>query len=324
MKKVKIAVLDSGIDKKCDCFKDIILSGRKVFWDNKVIYDNNFSDENGHGTACASTIYREFKNLELVIVKIMNQNGRTNVLTVEEALRYLLNTDVDIINMSFSIPQIVDSELYQICDELVAENKVLVASCDNCRKESYPCFFDNVIGVRGAKLNSINEIWYDPVERVQCVIDNTPTVSMTLNGHYQMLPPNNSLATARVTGIIANIISQNCIEKNNYSQIIQKIFNKEIADFRATKDINNWYVENNDPILLKVYDTIRKDKDLYCCSENICDYELLTSKGCIKYDDVDWLINSVRNKIGTNADFLSMDRYDLLTLGSLTKYLKQY
>ena len=46
-------------------------------------------------------------------------------------------------------------------------------------------------------------------------------MSMTLNNEYQMLPTNNSLITAKFTGMICQCISKYDIQKEKYTDILQ-------------------------------------------------------------------------------------------------------
>ncbi|WHE08206.1 hypothetical protein PGH24_05555 [Thermoanaerobacterium thermosaccharolyticum] len=41
-------------------------------------YDKDNDGENGHGTSCASTIKREFNDVEIFVVKVLGKDGRTN------------------------------------------------------------------------------------------------------------------------------------------------------------------------------------------------------------------------------------------------------
>lgn len=330
MDNVKVAVIDTGIDLECKYLKNVNKKGCHIFWDHKIKYDKNYMDDNGHGTACASTIYRECKDIELSIIKVLDNSGKSNILAIEEALRYLLNENVDIINMSFSIPKVIDSDLYKLCRQLQLRNKILVASCDNEQKVSFPSSFETVIGVKGVKLNHINQIQFNAKEKIQCIVDNTPSVSITLHNRYQMRSQNNSLATAKMTGIIANLINEyrrnHGSSELNYLQIVDLISEYALQNRKkgicTREELTNCYVSDTNPIIKEIHGLIKGKKTLFRQSENLCDYELLTSRGCLKFDDVNEFLSLINKKLNKKVDFLNLSRYDLLTLGTIAKYIE--
>ena len=76
---MKIAIVDSGID-------DRIIS-------NEIIEIRNYTKEGkydycGHGTGCFLTIASYInKKVEYIIVKVLNRNGCTDLLTLKKALQ---------------------------------------------------------------------------------------------------------------------------------------------------------------------------------------------------------------------------------------------
>lgn len=60
--KVKVAVLDTGIDKEHDYLKDNLVGGIAFECMHDYIFiSDKFDDEDGHGTACASIIKKEYE-----------------------------------------------------------------------------------------------------------------------------------------------------------------------------------------------------------------------------------------------------------------------
>ncbi|MBS1279588.1 S8 family serine peptidase [Clostridioides difficile] len=210
-KKIKIAVIDTGVDINHEYLKDVIGGGISFEYDEKYIFtSDNYCDYNGHGTACVSTIKNEFRNLEFFIVKIMDEYGKTNIQILEEALKYLLNTDISIINLSLSVMNSNEvDDLYKICEELHKKGKIIVSSVANGYEETYPAIFDNVIGVKGFILEDENTYWFNKNEKVQCIADDNPYLRCHINNSYKLFGKCNSQAAAKVTGIIANILSEN-------------------------------------------------------------------------------------------------------------------
>ena len=86
----------------------------------------------------------------MTVIKVLDKYGRTNIQILEEALKSLIDKDIDIINLSLSVVKSeMVGDLYKICEELNKKGKILVCSLANGFNESYPAVFDNVIGVKG-------------------------------------------------------------------------------------------------------------------------------------------------------------------------------
>ncbi|MGO0862574.1 serine protease, partial [Clostridioides difficile] len=100
-------------------------------------------------------------------------------------------------------------DLYQICEELYKKGKIIVSSVANGYEETYPAIFDNVIGVKGFILEDENTYWFNRNEKVQCITDDNPYLRCDINNSYKLFGKCNSHAAAKVTGIIANILSKN-------------------------------------------------------------------------------------------------------------------
>jgi len=99
--KVKAVLMDTGVDKNHEYLKDNIIGGMSFSCDDEYITaDDNYEDENGHGTSCASVIKREFKDVEIFAVKVLDEKGRTNIQILEEALKYFLDKNFRLINLS--------------------------------------------------------------------------------------------------------------------------------------------------------------------------------------------------------------------------------
>lgn len=153
MKRIKVALIDSGIDINHKYLKNNILYGKSyIYKDNKIVVSNEIEDINGHGTSCASIIKSEYEYVDFIIIKIFDRDGLTNIKVLEESLNYLISIDVKIINLSLAIHGDINSckDLYKICEKLKNQNKIIVSSLANYNyiEESYPSIFDNVIGVK--------------------------------------------------------------------------------------------------------------------------------------------------------------------------------
>lgn len=86
--RVKVAILDTGIDKDHEYLKDNIVGGISFHYNNNyVITSDKYNDDNGHGTSCSSIIKKEFEEVEIIAVKVLDKQGRCNLYVLEEALQ---------------------------------------------------------------------------------------------------------------------------------------------------------------------------------------------------------------------------------------------
>ena len=153
---MKIIIIDSGIDKSHNIFKRCIINGYSII-NGKL--DSDYNDEFGHGTAVASIICKNIKDVfELLCVKIFkNEFAESTDLLI--ALNLIYETEEpSIINISAGVTQTeLKYELNEICSKLREKGFIIIAGYDNYGAISYPAYFDSVIGVVGSNQLKRNE-----------------------------------------------------------------------------------------------------------------------------------------------------------------------
>lgn len=209
MEKVKIAIIDTGIDIYDSSLKEYI----KYNNDIQITDDNiniNINDLQGHGTLCAKTIIHICKNVEIYPIKIFDEEGRTSSLNLIKSLNNLVSSDIDLINISAStLNSVCREELEYICDELYKNGKIIVCSHHNKSQglKSYPTYFKSVIGVKGNRSVCRDEDY---------IFKKNEYIQMNANSKERFFKFNNQLthfgknsrAAAISTGIIANIYTR--------------------------------------------------------------------------------------------------------------------
>lgn len=324
--KVKVAIVDTGINKEHDYLKANIIGGIALeSKDNYIIISENYDDENGHGTSCASIIKNEFENVEFFIVKALDRQGKTNIQFLEEALKYLLSVDVKIINLSLSVMESeLVQDLYKVCEELKNQEKIIICSVANEAKYSYPAKFDNVIGVSGFILENDNGFWYNKDYDIECIMDNNSYLSCDINNSYKLFGKCNSQAAAKLTGKIANILSTRPNIKLDDLNII--LSHLAIRNYWTPKDLevskrypsfkyNQDHI--NKDIIRCVVDTIREvlhiDKDnniLYECG-------LFNKHIGLDSDNCFEVIKKLEKTFNLSLDYMKISRYDLVSIYTL-------
>ena len=329
---IKVAVIDSGIDVNHEVFRNnrvIDYSAGKVHsrWQGKRIG----LDSNGHGTACASVIVNECPNVDIFSIGILDSEGKTKLSVLESALESLICSDVSIINMSLAFDKLVDKKMYQLCQELSRQDITIISSLANKCEESYPAEFDNVIGVQWGILEEENAFWFNKHKTIQCVMDCLTSVVAVPSNEYNMIFPCNSIATAKLTGIISKMLWDEHISKISLTSLYNWLQRKALRNnwndeetyerFRVPEQ-GNWFIEDNDPVLKKTYRIVCRyfGKELLC--NRICDIELLTNKGLLRTDHVIPFLKFFEKRINKKINYLKINRYHLITIGTLVKYIK--
>lgn len=196
-----VILLDTGIDKTA--FKDCLIGGQHFFVEGSSIYcDENFDDDNGHGSACAYIIKSLFPSAQFYAIKVLDRKAETIYPILEAALEYCLSLEYPLINLSLAmLDDDVNGKFSRLCDSLREQGKILLSSVYNGYCESYPAFYKSVIGVRGSRFTDPNSYWYNRNNSIQCIADITPSFTDRSLDRYFIFG-GNSKACALVTGLI--------------------------------------------------------------------------------------------------------------------------
>lgn len=149
MKKIKIAIIDTGIKYDNVFLKGKIKFNQSLQFSNKYKKIEDIYDINGHGTLCALTINSICSNIEIYPIKLFNDEGRGSSLNLLNVLKKLLYSDIKVINIAASFSSgLYDEDISKVCESLKNKGKILVASNYNTDKRiSYLASMKSVIGV---------------------------------------------------------------------------------------------------------------------------------------------------------------------------------
>lgn len=142
-KTVRVAVLDSGIDKDHAVFAHTSLQSG---W-NTVDENSDLSDDIGHGTHIAGIISLNSSNVEIVPYKVVGKNGG-RLSDVLKALQRAMDDKVEVVNMSFGFSK-GSAALQDVLDDLDKEGVTFIAAAGNKNNSVpfYPAHYDDVIAV---------------------------------------------------------------------------------------------------------------------------------------------------------------------------------
>jgi hypothetical protein len=164
---IKIAIIDTGIDYTHPDLDDNVKGGHR-FQENGAINDDNYMDDNGHGTHCAGIAAAEGNDIgvigvapraHLYSVKVLNSDGIGWLSDLLAGIEWSTDNGMNIISMSLC----TDSRwslMQQACDTAYSNGIVVVAaSCNDGSWVRYPAKHSSVIAV-GATDNNDEKAWF--------------------------------------------------------------------------------------------------------------------------------------------------------------------
>lgn len=221
-KKVQIAIVDSGISDHPSITKKIVESYNLIESEDETDYLN-------HGTAIAGIIAAEDEkvcginpNVYLYNVKVLDEKGKGDIKDLIEGIEWAINKNVDIINISFGTPN-ASKDLKNIIDKANEKGIIVVASAGNKYglNVDYPAKYENVISI-GSISKDLKKSIFGAAGKIDFVLPGENIYSIN-NSNGTQIYDGTSFSTAFASGIIAKILSQNEITKNEetYEKIIQ-------------------------------------------------------------------------------------------------------
>lgn len=151
MKKIKIAIIDSGVDDSHPFLLGKEIKGITIT--NDGVY-TGAKDTFGHGTAIYTIISTSEYISDIINIKIEGIEEGVDEKLLYIALDYIdKNLDVDIINMSLGTNMVQSTKCWrEICDKLINKGVIIVSAFDNTGSIAYPAALENVIGVTNSPL----------------------------------------------------------------------------------------------------------------------------------------------------------------------------
>ncbi|KFM95195.1 serine protease [Bacillus clarus] len=223
-KNIKIAVLDTGIDKNSSDLSYI--KGVNFTSDNV----DEFADDNGHGTKIAGIIGARKNNhtllgiapeSDLYIAKVANGNGDVKFENLVKGIYWDIEQNVDIINISLEFSG-RNGELHEAVKKASEKNIIVVSSSGNIKQEgdsgnAYPGAYPEVIGV--GMLNVKGKIYAEEFKKKKVDVFAPGEDIFSLYFDNKMtLDTGVSFATAYTPGYSALLIQKHKDNNTRYDQ----------------------------------------------------------------------------------------------------------
>ncbi|OPJ56463.1 S8 family peptidase [Alkalithermobacter paradoxus] len=226
-KGVKIAIIDTGVDKN---HEDIKILGGASFVD----YTSSYNDDNGHGTHIAGIIGAKNNDFgvvgvapdsEIYAVKALNSDGIGYISHIIAGIDWAITNKMDIINLSLG-SNTHSLALKSAVDRAYDNGILVVAAAGNERVITYPAMYDSVIAV--SAIDSLNNIAsFSAIGReIEVSAPGVSILSTHLNNKYKKLS-GTSMASGYVTGNIALLIEAN---RNSSHKEIRSLLTNNAID----------------------------------------------------------------------------------------------
>lgn len=178
--KIKVAVIDTGLTEKY-LVKDIRLqkyiSMKQSYEDAsdmgkveiaKGIY-SRAGEKSSHGTRVVNTIKKYARNapVEFYIYDVFDNLGKSSGAVVLEALKMILEDDVDIIVMSLTCGSEYKSDFERLATIIEQKNILFICSASNDGQCNCPADLEFVYGVSGKAIGINGRYRYTPTSKLQ-------------------------------------------------------------------------------------------------------------------------------------------------------------
>jgi len=211
-KGVKVAIIDSGIEKRHP-----MLKGMKLVDDEVLACDGmniNFEkgdgrDVYGHGTAVAGVLFDEAPKTTVGSFTALDTQNRSRGFVIAEAVHLAIARGYQVINCSFGCrgaPKYV-MEYKEWVDLAYLNGVQVVAACSNLEAgiREWPAYFPSVFGVRGIDCPP-DEMYHHPGRMISFLAQGDRVRVPWLGGSTKV-ETGSSFAAPRISGKIARLLS---------------------------------------------------------------------------------------------------------------------
>jgi len=224
--EIRVGVIDTGVDANHPDLKDNVKELTGTYKKNLI------SDDNGHGSHVSGTIAALNNDIgvvgvapgaKIISVKAFDKNGSGQLSGILEAIDWCINSKVDVINMSFGIPN--DSNaLKRAIQEAYDSDIVLVAAAGNTGKKDgvlFPAKYEEVIAVTACDKRGTFAPFSSQGKEVDFIAPGVDVLSCYNNGGY-VLMSGTSMACPHVSGACALILSKKRLKPTEVKEVLAR------------------------------------------------------------------------------------------------------
>lgn len=234
-RRVKIAVIDSGISYTGDIFAEESINLTEDGNENPL-----FDDASGHGTAVAGMICAADDdigitginpNAALYSAKVLDSENKSPLSRILQGIYWAIENEVDIINMSFGTD--VDSEILHNAVKAAHDAGILlIASSGNTAggRVKYPAAYSEVIAV-GAT-DPTGRLWADTSvgDELELLAPGEKILTSGFLGGT-LGTSGTSIAAAQVTGVASLLMQRDATKSAEFIRALLSASAKKVGDF---------------------------------------------------------------------------------------------
>lgn len=269
--KLKVAIIDSGIDLNHQFFKKHSIKSYTYENENFIECFDDKTMGNNHGTHVASLILKECSYIDLISIKILGENNKSSLKKLIKSIEFCIYQNVNIINLSLGIVTDIKkcSKLEKICEYAYKKGIFMFAAENNHGLYSYPCNFNTVIKITSFN-DPCNEKIVNIYEKEKC-LDFSHSFRSTYHLESTELIDGNSFVSPYVVGIFCRYLyycNFSCQTNYNITEIInnfplffknlcttynKRIFNIIDDSIKSSPATFYKYTEENEIVLKSFY-----------------------------------------------------------------------
>lgn len=292
-RKVKIAVIDSGVDWG----NDIDLEETITLVPGEEEMNPLFMDGTGHGNSVAGLIAAKDNdqgitginpNAKIYSIRVLDDNNEAPLSRVIDGIYYAISKKVDIINMSFGLDSYSEALKKAVDDAEKAGILVIAAAGNTGDNVQYPAAYENVLSVGAvdseAKLSDTSARG----ERIDVVAPGELVCSTGEFGDL-LIESGTSLAAPQVAAVASRIMEEN--PEASSEEVENAIING--ANYKS----ENEYGLLDEEYVLENYDELKQCDDENVIKNNYTNIEPVEISGCVKGS---WSTGSHQYLVGSN------------------------
>lgn len=209
---IKVGIIDTGIDSDHFELKNRIKDGINTCAGGSL---DNIEDENGHGTHISGIVAAE-KNgkgvvgvapkADLYIAKAFDSEGTSNFEAIEKSILWMIDKNVDVVNMSFS--SAAGGRAYtELIHKLYINGTSVICAAGNEGEQGentigYPAKFKETVAVSAVDINKNIADFSSKGSSAELCAAGINIYSTYLNGGFALLS-GTSMAAPIITGAVA-------------------------------------------------------------------------------------------------------------------------
>lgn len=223
---IGIAIVDSGLNPWHSHIGEVSGGVAIKLEESRLVWNSDFQDFLGHGTAIAGIIRAKAPAVKLYGVRIFESSLNTYPTVATAGIKWAADRGIAIINLSFgTINSHYTPILQEACDYAASCGCIIIAAAGTAKIPGWPAALECVMGVKAGSQCEWDDYIFQPGNQVEFTAHGFPR---SLAGRPQSLNlQGNSFATAHLSALAACLREQNpAMDGEGFRRLLQIGINK--------------------------------------------------------------------------------------------------